>query len=156
MGREVRRVPPDWEHPRDSKGNYMPMYDETFEEAAAQWKADFSKWESDPDSRGDHDCEFWEYDGNPPDREYYRPKWPEESATHYQMYEDTSEGTPISPVIATPEELARWLVDNKASAFADQTATYEEWLRVCNGGWAPSAALTENGIISGVSAFTKE
>jgi len=69
----------------------------------------------------------------------------------YQMWETTSEGSPISPVFETPEELARWLVDNNASAFGSETATYEEWLRVCQGGYAPSAVLDEKGLRSGVA-----
>jgi len=69
------------------------------------------------------------------------------------MYEDTSEGTPISPAFATPEELARWLVDNNASAFGDSTGSYEVWLRVARGGWAPSMVATAAGLTSGVDAL---
>jgi len=69
----------------------------------------------------------------------------------YQMWETTSEGSPISPVFETPEELAEWLVENKASAFGSDTATYEEWLRVCQGGYAPSAVMDEAGLRSGVA-----
>lgn len=70
------------------------------------------------------------------------------------MYETTSEGTPISPAFATPEELAQWLVDNNASAFADQTASYEAWLRIACGGYAPSAVMTfGSGMVSGVEAL---
>ena len=45
---------------------------------------------------------------------------PIEERTHYQMYETCTEGTPISPVMETPENLARWLADNGASAFGGQ------------------------------------
>lgn len=69
------------------------------------------------------------------------------------MYETCSEGTPISPVLGSPEGLARWLADNGASAFGDRTATYEQWLNVCRGGWAPSAvAVPGVGLVSGVAA----
>lgn len=44
----------------------------------------------------------------------------------WQMWETTSEGSPISPPFATPEELARWLADTGASAFGNQTATFDE------------------------------
>ena len=63
-----------------------------------------------------------------PLEEEFMPLWPAEEATHYMMYEDTTEGTPISPAFETPELLARWLVDNKASSFAYSTASYESWL----------------------------
>lgn len=70
----------------------------------------------------------------------------------YQVWETTSEGSPISPPFATPEELARWLADHGASSFGSQTATYEEWLAFARGpGWAPSAVSVDGGpIVSGV------
>lgn len=71
----------------------------------------------------------------------------------WQMWETTSEGSPISPVFATPEELARWLADNGASTFGSDTGTYEQWLRMITGaGWAPSAVVDERGVRSGVEA----
>jgi hypothetical protein len=60
--------------------------------------------------------------------------WPPEVATHYMLYETTTEGTPRSPAFATPEELARYCVDN-VTWFADQKSTYEHWLRVAQGEW---------------------
>ena len=70
----------------------------------------------------------------------------------YQMWETTSEGSPISPVFKTPEELARWLVDNGASSFGSDTATYDQWLGMIRGpGWAPSAAGYAGKIQSGVA-----
>ena len=69
------------------------------------------------------------------------------------MYEDTSEGTPISPAFQTPEELAHWLADTNASAFGNDGASYEAWLRIARGGWAPSMVFTtDGGLQSGVSA----
>lgn len=71
----------------------------------------------------------------------------------WQMWEDTSEGSPMSPVFKTPEELARWLSNNEASAFGNQTATYKQWLEMINEGWAPCGVYTpETGLISGVQA----
>ncbi len=69
----------------------------------------------------------------------------------YQMWETTSEGSPISPVFSTPEELAHWLADNKASSFGGNTASYIQWLNMIKGpGWAISAIMTDKGISSGV------
>lgn len=76
---------------------------------------------------------FAEWEGEPPDPAYYRPEWPDEERTHWQMYEDTSEGTPISPVFATPEECARWCADHGVSAFGRSSADYDWWLRVAGG-----------------------
>ena len=146
MGREVRRVPADWNPPRDK-----PHYDGDYATAVADWKEGYEKWKTAPESTT---CEYWEWVGNPPEERFYRPKWTDAERSHYMMYENTSEGTPISPAFATPEELARWLSDTCASACAGQTATYEQWLRVCRGGWAPSLVVTSGaGIQSGVAGL---
>jgi len=96
---------------------------------------------------------FEEYYGGAPDPDHYMPSWTEEEKTHIMMYQNTSEGTPISPAFETPEELARWLADNGASSFGEMTATYEQWLGVCRGGWAPSAVMQGGVLQSGVAAL---
>jgi hypothetical protein len=73
---------------------------------------------------------YEQYSGQRPHRDDYMPNCPIEQRTHLMMYENTSEGTPISPSFATPEELARWLVDNKASSFGSSIGSYEGWLRI--------------------------
>ena len=61
----------------------------------------------------------------------------------WQMWETTSDGSPISPVFATPEELATWLADTRASSFGPITNDYDTWLKMIVGsGWAPSAVLS--------------
>ena len=71
----------------------------------------------------------------------------------YQLWEAVSEGSPISPVCETPEALAHWLADNKASSFGDSTASYETWLNMIVGpGWAPSAVMVGGVMMSGVEA----
>lgn len=76
---------------------------------------------------------YSEYAGERPDPDDYMPAWTEEEATHYQMYETCSEGTPISPVMVDPEALARWLVDNNANTFADFTADFDSWMKIILG-----------------------
>lgn len=99
---------------------------------------------------------FAEYHGEKPKPEEYMPEWPESEATQFMMYECTSEGTPISPAFDTPEELARWLADNDASAFAGQTATYDQWLNTIKRGFAPSAVSIDGGpLVSGVEGLGK-
>jgi hypothetical protein len=127
MGRELRKVPKGWEHPKRDDGTYQPMFDESFKEAAQEWKDGFEEWKENPE----HNCEYWEWDGDPPNREYYMPDWTDKIRTHYQMYETTSEGTPISPVFDNIEDLAHWLADNNATTFAYDTASYEWWLYKC-------------------------
>lgn len=75
------------------------------------------------------------------------------SGEFWQMWETTSEGSPISPPMPTPEKLAEWLVANNASSFGDQRATYEQWLAMINSGWAPSAVMSDGQLKSGVEAI---
>lgn len=150
MGREIRRVPPDWEHPRGKNG-YEPLHDESFREAAAKWKQNFLAWErgelpeyAEPADRLKY--EYWEYAGDPPEREYYRPDWPEGSATHYQMYETVSEGTPVTPHFATKEELVDYLV--KYGEFHDRRGGWDRKNAEAfvNREYAPSMIIESNGV----------
>lgn len=172
MGREVRKVPADWQHPKypddhyepHRQGRYIPLSDFSFAEADAEWSAGYELWQRGLYIRYGSDepqpipaeyagMRWTEYHGPRPSPDDYMPDWPAEQRTHLMMYEDTSEGTPISPAFETPEELARWLADNGASAFANETASYEAWLSVARGGWAPSMILTSAGLQSGVAAL---
>lgn len=167
MSREVRRVPPNWEHPRGPDGYYIPLFDNPYSEAARNWDLEKEQWER--GFRRDHSKDevvfirrsrgekysYIEWNGERPRPEQYMPEWPESERTHYQIYETTTEGTPISPVMASPEELAHWLADNKASAFGHFTATYEGWLCTIKRGSAPSMIMSEGCLKSGVEACRK-
>ena len=68
---------------------------------------------------------------NFPFKEPPKGKW-------YQLWETTTEGSPMSPAFETPEELAHWLEDNKASTFGTETANYNQWLEFIRAlSWAP-------------------
>ena len=70
----------------------------------------------------------------------------------YQLWSTTTEGTPMSPVFERPEDLARWLADNKASSLGSNTSTYEQWLNFIIGpGLAPSIIIDNTGLHDGVS-----
>ena len=167
-------VPPDWQHPTEwgkparhqrPKLRHRPLLDGDHAKQAAEWEGEFAArqrgevrdWATNgwkPKSQSALECElFEEWHGSRPKAEDYMPAFAEGTATHLMMYETTSEGTPISPAFATPEELARWLADNGASTFGDSTGTYEQWLSVCRGGWAPSAVMDAKGFRSGVEAM---
>lgn len=147
MGREIRRVPVDWQHPTEMDqykkygGQYPqhpdshhPLFDRSYAEASAKWKRELAAWEAgedndraDAEARAGHSIEYWDYNGMPPDESYYRDRtWTVEEATAYQIYENVTEGTPVSPVCATRVELHDWLVSHQnmtpaaANAFIDQ------------------------------------
>lgn len=71
----------------------------------------------------------------------------------WQMWETTSEGSPISPVFDSPEKLAQWLSNSGASSFGSDTATYDQWLKMIRGGWASSAVVGPSGLQSGVAGI---
>ena len=74
----------------------------------------------------------------------------------WQMWETTTEGGPISPVFKTPEKLAQWLVNNNVSTFGNDTATYDQWLKMIKGsGFAVSMVIKGNKIMSGVEFESK-
>jgi len=128
MGREIRRVPANWEHPKDKNGNYQPLYDNDFNTAADKWDSGYELWktgEAPEQLRNPRlkELRYWGYWGPPPKRDYYHPKW--DNADWYQVYETVSEGTPVTPPFATKEELINYLVDN--GDFWDQ--------RRGDGGW---------------------
>lgn len=159
MGREVRRVPLDWEHPLDD-GEHIPLLTADhaqalleWEEAKAQWKRGFvSDYHGGWKLRDNAGGSFTDWAGSRPKPGEYMPAFAPGTAIGFCMYETCSEGTPISPVFATPELLAQWLADNKASAFGSMTATYEQWLDTIRRGSSVSAVIHNGVIQSGVSA----
>lgn len=175
MGRVVRRVAMDFEWPLnkiwigywwpfksmdcpwcdgsgwDEEHRHMP-YDKRREWQEATWNGDGKAWEKAFCAHCKGDGYLWPSEEikrlSEQDQTYDPPK-----GEGWQMWEDTSEGSPISPVFATPEELARWLADTGASAMGSMTATYEEWLRMIGNEWACSAVWDQkNGLRSGVAA----
>jgi hypothetical protein len=152
MGREIRKVVPDWQHPRYTQenapstrsiGQFIPMHDESYQEARAKWLDELAKWEvgEDPDrAEYGENQDWWEWHGNPPERDGFRPHWTEEEATWWQAYETVSEGTPISPPFPTPEQLIDWLCTNKDYwGYGPQAREGAE--RFVRRGWAPSAII---------------
>ena len=94
--------------------------------------------------------------GIQPNPNDYMPNWPNSEKTHYMMYEDCSEGTPISPAFETPGELARWLADNKASSCGDMTTSYDAWLNmITKEGSSISMVIMDGRIIDGVTAMMR-
>jgi hypothetical protein len=138
MGREIRRVPPGWEHPRygpgrgrgrrkrggDREGQLRPCGDEDYETAARRWIEEFEQWQhgTHPSQPCEYAKYYWDY-ANTPDEDTCRPAFKEEP-THYQIYENVSEGTPVSPVFENLDQLKQWLVamgysEESAAGFAE-------------------------------------
>lgn len=162
MGRELRMVPADWEHPRKTDNNYQPAHAKEYEIASAEWRTEFAKWD-----REEKEMDYWEYDP-PPDRDHY-VDYAGKPCTWFQVYETVSEGTPVTPPFETKEELIEYLVAH--GDFWDQKRRQEgctfmecgPWSRaaaesfVRDTGWAPSFVFTAGkGIESGHEAFASQ
>ena len=130
MGREIRRVPLDYKHPtRKRTGGYIPLFDgsdrwghplsvwqRSWDEQNAAWQRgehpDQLRW---PDDTRKHKS-FGGWHGPRPHERDHTPELPLDQRPGWCYYESTTEGTPLSPVFATPEELARWMSAHDWSA----------------------------------------
>jgi hypothetical protein len=145
-------VPPNWEHPKKDDGRYQPLFNRNFKEAAAEWIKGLKEWDEGERQRVlkeyNEDYEYWEWAGDPPDRDYYMPEWDEEP-TWFQVYETVSEGTPVTPPFATKEELIDYLVEHGDFWYQGDIAkgrfdtfrsksTREDATAFVHGGYAPS------------------
>lgn len=135
MGRELRMVPKDWVHPKKQDGEYHPMFETSYKEAMSEWIGNNLLWleGKHPDQisgNGSKYAFYAQWSDSPPNVDYYNTFYdPKDKSlcTHYQLYEDTTEGTPKSPVFATIDEVAEYAAVN-CTTFADYTATKEQWL----------------------------
>lgn len=92
------------------------------------------------------------YPGQRADREAWEPTDPPEG-DGWQLWQTVSEGGPISPVFATPEDLARWMASPEYTWGASKHSriSYKTALAFIQQGWAPTLASTpQTGVVSGV------
>lgn len=150
MGREIRQVPANWEHPKNEQGFYRPLQDQDYESLASQWLIECVAWQdgthedlkAEPDIKLDIPF-YWEWAGEPPNREHCRPKWTDAERTHFQIYETVSEGTPVSPVFASLDSLTVWLIEQ---GYSKQAA-----IGFAKVGYVPSMMVGPNGIKTGIN-----
>ena len=123
----IRRVPAGWEHPEHADeqqhtfGEHVPMNPEPWSEALDEWRDDEEN--SLRMLTGDEELNPTTY-SPPPDPVNHMPET-DEPKTHFQLYEEVSYGTPLSPVFAAPEEIVDWM----AGKYVGQADTGEIWTR---------------------------
>jgi hypothetical protein len=161
MGRELRRVPLDYEHPTDREGRDLhPMFDEVYSDVLAEYEREKALWE-----KGEHEDQregglavsgarrtatgTWEdWAGDPPDPAYYRQESWEGRELGIQLWENTTEGTPLSPVFADTDvglrALAAWAAEN-ATTFADFRASAEGWYEMLRENQVAATTTLDNG-----------
>lgn len=135
MGRQLRKVPKNWEHPKDKNGKYIPMYNIYYGDVLKEWLENHEKWEKDahPDliknpALKENYSFYAMWEPFPDPNHYLTKKYTENELTHIQLYETTSEGTPISPVFL--KEKFDTLCEYAATyltVFADFKVTKDEW-----------------------------
>ncbi len=76
--------------------------------------------------------------------------WDFEKTQGYQIWQDVSEGGPVSPVFLKPKDLAAWMVKHDDSVTRD--TTYEGWLKfIEEESSAPSMVFDGGKLESGVA-----
>jgi hypothetical protein len=87
------------------------------------------------------------YEGQRAEAEAWEPTGPP-IGEGWQLWETVSEGSPISPVFASADDLATWMSD---PARGDHWVPPEAARKFIEEGWAPSLIATpETGVVSGV------
>ena len=62
----------------------------------------------------------------------------------YQLWENTSEGSPISPVFDSLDKLCEWAAENE-TVFASFTSTKEEWKEMLSKNQVHATVQLDNG-----------
>lgn len=124
MGREVKRVPLDFDYPLHKVwyGYQIGFCHEEYTEGCARCR-EFARIMGIP--MIEYDC----MPGEPcPDwKKYFKVDPP--TGEGFQLWETTTEGAPISPVFETAEALASWCEDN-ATVFASDKASAADWMKM--------------------------
>lgn len=180
MGREIRRVPSDWVHPVYTAdllpaieqgygriGDPIAMYDEDIETAVREWIDGAALWiqgkhpsQVDAEKHGTKHPEMYErtfyayssWESQSPDPESYRRPFTSD-ATHYQVYETVSEGTPVSPVFATTGEMIHWLTTVPMGGVNKVPLTHKAAEKFVEYESAPSFIMGSHGMRTGVEAL---
>lgn len=112
MGREIRRVPPNWEHPKNDQGYFIPLHDRDFNESSEIWIRKFLTFEKCKKvGRGELlNVEYYWQSELPPDPDLYISSYipyEKENASWYQVFETESIGTPVTPPFCYPRGVNR-------------------------------------------------
>ncbi len=163
MGREIRRVPPNWQHPKTKRPDYKTgRMEECFEALHDDRASALASFAADIEKMGL--AEAIDYHGGGPRSDDY-VDYEGKEQTWWQVYETVSEGTPVTPPFETQAELVEYLVAN--GDFSDQRRRAEgnsfmpcaPWSRkqaesfVFGSGWAPSLVVDYGRVMSGVEAM---
>jgi len=140
MGRELRKVAKNWEHPKDGNVYYKPLLGRKFSTSLRRWNFKEKKWNQGLRDNFDgsyvnkekkyENMSYSKYAGKKPLKEDYMPEWKDEELTHIQLYENTTEGTPISPVFHKDElEKLCEYAENNCTSSGNYRHSKEIWFK---------------------------
>lgn len=135
MTREVKRVQMDFDYPLKKVwyGYQLTFCHEDYKEGCARCR-EFARVMGIPMDESDY------YDGEPPCPDFKRfYKVDPPTGDGFQLWGNTTEGGPRSPVFGTAEELAEWCAEND-TVFADIKATKAEWLKMIESNYFVAAS----------------
>jgi len=133
MGREIRRVPANWEHPKTANGDYDALFDNL--------DGAIHDFQEEIDDKGLKEA-LTNHSGGPNPEAYVDYEGKEE--TWYQAYETVSEGCPITPPFETKQELIDYLVMH--GDFWGKSWPREGAESFVKDEWAPSMVLSSGKI----------
>lgn len=119
--RGIRRVPLNWQHPKDENGHFIPLYDSREPTGGKYMITELEEMIENASVRPDEDIKSW-----------FMPTFNDVPAEEMGvcLYETTSEGTPLTPVFPDTEQghkaLAAYAAEH-ATAFEDFQLSLEEW-----------------------------
>lgn len=133
MGREVKRVALDFDYPiKVVWYGYLIGIPDNFEERCPD--NIYDKWE----------------------KKIYASRIDPPKGEGWQMWENTSEGSPVSPVFKTPEELAKYCEKHVTTFGTSHFTTKEAWLKMIKIGFAPSGIMVGGEFKSGVDGISQK
>lgn len=127
-----RKVPDDWEHPKDDQGHFIPLLDgNAFLDHSAHWQIHRAKWDAGlmeverngrtvtepiPDDALAAGFEAI-YDQTPDMKYYTTPRLTSHpTGGAWQIYEEVTEGTPISPRFPNFDALVEYVAQHAKSS----------------------------------------
>ena len=149
MGREIKRIHIDfdWREKTKDKEGYCDLWKGYLLDSIKCFLCD---------GKGKNikgkECPLCEGDGEVQPRIEPPECWWDKKKNGYQLWEDVTEGSPISPVFEKPEQLAKYLSEN--DCWGSSNTPYKTWLKMIKEeGSAPSGMVSNKGVQSGVGAF---
>ncbi len=167
VSREIRRVPVDWQHPMQPRTRplwgrekpsrlcptgyeYAHIERRSYGDVLSEWERKKAAWEAGEGPSQFDMTSLDTYWGEEPEEDRYMPDFPEDAVLGYCLYQTVSEGTPVTPVFATEDELIEHLVmygeDYDQVPMRRRSAEI-----VVRGGWAPSGAVINGTFLKGAS-----